>query len=101
MRPEPDYPPAVELALDWVEEHRDELVAAEPVDGIAQVDNLNVPTCPSGSRASWSRSPSPPRPRPRAWTSGAVDCEAAPAEDPTNDVNGFLAGHPVLSELTA
>jgi hypothetical protein len=30
----------------------------------------------------------------------AVDCETA-VPDPANDVTGFLAGHPVQSELTA
>ena len=98
--PEPDYPSAVELALDWVAEHRDELVAAEPSSGVADVTNLNVPTCPSGELGELVEVPVATEAEAAGLDLGAVDCEGA-AEDPTNDVNGFLSGHPVLSELTA
>ncbi len=98
--PEPDYPSAVELALDWVTEHRDELVAAEPSSGVAAVTNINVPTCPSGELSELVEVPVATEAEAAGLDLGAVDCEA-PAEDPTNDVNGCLTGHPVLSELTA
>jgi 5'-nucleotidase len=98
--PPPDYPAAVDLTLDWVNEHRDELVAAEPVDGIAEVTNLNVPTCPSGEQGELLEVPVATEAEVAGMDLGAVDCETAVA-DPTNDVTGFLAGHPVQSELTA
>lgn len=98
--PPPDYPTAVELALDWINAHRDELVAADPVDGIAAVTNLNVPTCPSGEQGELLELPVATEAEAAGMDLGAVDCES-PVDDPTNDVTGFLAGHPVQSELTA
>ena len=98
--PEPDYPSAVPLVLDWINEHRDELVAAEPASGDAEVTNLNVPTCPTGELSELVEVPVATEAEAAGLDLGAVDCESA-AEDPTNDVNGFLTGHPVLSELTA
>jgi 5'-nucleotidase len=99
--PEPDYPSAVELALDWIGEHRDELVAAEPVDGIAEVTNLNVPTCPTGELGDLLEVPVATEAQVAGQDLGAVDCESGPNADVSQDVAGFLAGHPVQSELTA
>lgn len=99
--PEPDYPSAVELALAWIEEHRDELVAAEPVDGIAAVTNLNVPTCPTGELGELLEVPVATEDQVAGQDLGAVNCEAGPNADVSQDVAGFLAGHPVQSELTA
>jgi 5'-nucleotidase len=98
--PEPDYPAAVELVLAWISEHRDELVAAEPVDGVAEVTNLNVPTCPTGEIKELVVVPVATEAEVAGLDYGAVDCEA-PLTDPANDVAGFLAGFPVQSELTA
>jgi 5'-nucleotidase len=99
--PEPDYPAAVELTLDWVNEHRDELVAAEPVDGIAEVTNLNVPTCPTGTPGELLEVPVATAAQVAGQDLGAVNCESGPNADVSQDVAGFLAGHPVQSELTA
>lgn len=98
--PEPDYPAAVELTLDWVAEHRAALVAAEPVDGVAEVTNLNVPTCPTGDQGELLEVPVATEAEIEGLDLGAVDCEST-ATDLSNDVAAFLAGHPVLSELTA
>jgi 5'-nucleotidase len=98
--PEPDYPAAAELALAWVNEHRDELVAADPVDGVAAVTNINVPTCPSGDQGELLEVPVATETEVAGLDLGAVDCETA-VPDPANDVTGFLAGHPVQSDLTA
>ncbi len=99
--PEPDYPVAVDLTLDWVTEHRDELVAAEPSDGIAEVTNLNVPTCPTGEQGELLEVPVATEAQVGGQDLLAVDCEAAAADAFPHDVAGFLAGHPVQSELTA
>lgn len=99
--PEPDYPVAVDLSLDWVTEHREELVAAEPLDGVAEVTNLNVPTCPTGEQGELIEVPVATEAQVGGQDLGAVDCEAAAAGDLPHDVAGFLAGHPVQSELTA
>ena len=100
--PEPDFPAAVDLALEWIGEHRDDLAAADPVDGIAAVTNLNVPTCPSGSggQGELLELPVATTDQVSGQDLGAVDCRT-PVTDPPHDVAGFLAGHPVLSELTA
>ena len=98
--PEPDYPAAVELVLAWITEHRDELVAAEPVDGVAEVTNLNVPTCPTGELKELVVVPVATEAEAAGLDYGAVDCEAR-LTDPTNDLDGFLAGFPVQSELAA
>ncbi len=75
--PPPDYPSAVELALEWVEEHRDELVAAEPVDGVAAVTNLNVPTCASGELSELVEVPVATEAEAAGLDLGAVDCTVA------------------------
>lgn len=98
--PEPDYPAAVEIALTWIGEHRDELVAAEPVDGIAEVTNINVPTCPTGEQGELIVVPVATEAEVGGDDLGAVDCETEVTDLP-HDVAGFLAGHPVQSELTA
>jgi 5'-nucleotidase len=99
--PDPDYPAAVALAQDWIEEHRDDLVAAGPIDGIAEVTNLNVPTCPSGEQGELLEVPVATEAEVAGLDYGAVDCESGPDADVSNDVTAFLAGHPVQSELTA
>lgn len=98
--PEPDYPAAVEIALTWIGEHRDELVAAEPVDGVAEVNNINVPTCPTGEQGELIVVPVATEAEVEGDDLGAVDCETEVTDLP-HDVAGFLAGHPVQSELTA
>lgn len=98
--PDPDYPAAVALTLDWINERRDELVAAEPIDGVAEVTNLNVPTCPTGEQGELIVVPVATEAQVGGDDLGAVDCEST-ATDLPHDVAGFLAGHPVQSELTA
>jgi 5'-nucleotidase len=98
--PEPDYPTAADLTVAWVTEHRDALVAAEPVDGIAEVTNLNVPTCTTGEQGELIEVPVATEAEVEGLDLGAVDCVTEVTDLP-NDVVGFLAGHPVQSELTA
>ncbi len=98
--PDPDYPTAVPLVLDWITEHRDELVGAEPSSGTAAVTNLNVPTCPTGQVGDLLEVPVATEAETQGVDFLAVDC-AGGGEDAANDVEGFLAGHPVQSELTA
>jgi 5'/3'-nucleotidase len=98
--PEPDYPTAVALALDWVTEHRDALVGGEPTTGTATVTNLNVPTCRTGEVGDLLEVPVATQAQIEGLDLFAPVCEGG-GDDATNDVEGFLAGHPVLSELTA
>jgi 5'-nucleotidase len=99
--PAPDYATAVELAVAWVEEHRDELVSTEPADGVAGVTNINVPTCRSGEVGDLLEVPVATEAEAAGLDIGDVDCEDGPNADVSTDVTAFLAGHPVQSELTA
>lgn len=101
--PEPAYETAVPLVLAWVEERRDELVAAEPVDGVAEAWNLNVPTCDGGElKDEVVETVVATEDQVGGDDLGAVDCTSAVTPDEIeHDVAGFLAGYPVLTPLTA
>lgn len=84
-----DYETAVELALDWVEEHRDDL---SPFEG--QVVSINVPSCTEGEVRGVVEVP---------VGSGlglevAPDCTSALTE-PVDDVEAFANGYASLSEV--
>ncbi|MGA1244284.1 MAG: 5'/3'-nucleotidase SurE [Ilumatobacteraceae bacterium] len=44
-----DYSPGVELALEWITEHRDELLAREGGEPLESFTSINVPTCADGT----------------------------------------------------
>ena len=49
----PDFPTSATMAIEWLKEHRKALAKAKAkVDGpaLAEIDNLNVPTCPGGAK---------------------------------------------------
>jgi 5'-nucleotidase len=95
--PVPDYASAVDLVLDWVTEHRDQL---EPSTGTAPVANLNVPVCPPGELGDLLEVPVATAEQAHG-SIYAIDCAAGPDADVSTDFSAFLAGHPALSELTA
>lgn len=98
--PEPDYPTAVELTLDWVTEHREELLAADRPPGTAEVTNLNVPTCDGGQVRGVVEVPVATEAQTANVDYFAVDCNSD-LQDPTQDVEAFGAGFAPLSRLTA
>lgn len=83
-----DYSLAVELAVDWVSEQRDALLAG---DAPLEVVNINVPTCPMVRELVEV---------PVVTDSGVnifeVDCEST-LRDPMSDVEGFVNGYAVES----
>jgi 5'-nucleotidase len=88
-----DYESAVAEAVMWVTDNQDELASD---DAAAELVNLNVPTCTSGELKG-------PVTAPLATTVTEValrpiDC-AAGTDDTANDVEAFVNGYAVLSDL--
>jgi 5'-nucleotidase len=91
---QPDYPAAVDEAVAWVEANRSELLARAG-DEPAEVDNLNVPTCTTGSVRELVVAPAAPEAGTRDVT--VVDC-ASTLAGPADDIDAFVNGFAVLSE---
>jgi 5'-nucleotidase len=93
----PAFAESVELAVTWVEEHRDELLAHTPGDPLESIDNINAPTCTAGevrglvevTTAADFGAQDP---------FGPVDCTVA-TDGATTDVEGFFAGYAVIATL--
>lgn len=93
---EPDWPAGVELVLEWVTEHRAALIAG--ADAVpAPVENLNVPTCVTGSLRDLVEVPVATDAAGREMLES--DCEATPPE-PADDIGAFTFGFPSLSDIT-
>lgn len=93
---EPDYPTAVELVLDWVEEHREALLAGEV--GTAEIANLNVPTCAIGEVRGLVEVPTAADSTGRDPVGTPADC-ASSAGDPADDIDAFLTGYAPLAAV--
>ena len=93
---EPDWPSSVALVLAWVTEHRAQLLedtGATP----AVVENLNVPTCTTGTLHDLVEVPVATDAAGRDLTSS--DCTGTSAP-PTDDIGAFITGFPSLSVLS-
>lgn len=90
----PDYPTGVELAADWIEEHRAELSAGDLAAD--HVVNLNVPTCPRGE----VRGTVEVAQATGGDALGTPDCTATGPAVPSDDVQAFLVGYATFSEVT-
>lgn len=93
---DPDWSANVALVLDWVTEHRAELLAG--TDAVpAPVESLNVPTCVTGTLRDLVEVP--------VATDAAgcemleSDCEGTPPE-PADDIGAFTTGFPSLADIT-
>jgi 5'-nucleotidase len=96
--PEPDYASAVDEAIAWIEEHRDDLAAATA----GSVVNINVPTCGNGELAEVIEVPSATDAAGRDVATPDVDCTlAASTPSPADDVDAFNAGYPVRTVVSA
>jgi 5'-nucleotidase len=93
---EPDWPSSVALVLAWVTEHREALVADEAPTP-APVQNLNVPTCTTGTLHDLVEVPVATDAAGREMVSS--DCTGTPAP-PTDDIGAFITGFPSLSDLS-
>lgn len=90
---EPDFDVAADLAVDWITEHLDDLVAGEVATDV--VFNLNVPTCEAGEVRGEVEV--------EVATSGdgavdVADCTSTD-EGQTDDIAAFNAGFATLSEV--
>jgi 5'-nucleotidase len=91
-----DYSTAVELTLDWIDEHRDALVAGDlPADAVA---NLNVPSCATGEMRGVVEVPTATADEGRDMIGGPSDC-ASTATDPKDDIDAFLTGYAPLADV--
>jgi 5'-nucleotidase len=95
--PDPEYASGVAAAIAWIEEHRGDLAGA--TDGA--VVNINVPTCGAGELAELIEVPSATDAAGRNVVTEDVDCTLAASTTPADDVDGFNAGFPVLSMVSA
>jgi 5'-nucleotidase len=89
-----DYTTAAQYVVDWLTAHRAQLVAGKAG---ADVVNLNVPTCPTGSVRGLKQEP--------VAASGngivpATNCESTETEF-TDDVQAFVNGFATVSQLDA
>jgi 5'-nucleotidase len=89
----PQYENAAKLAVDWLKQHRAELVK-KPKTAPTSIINYNVPNCPSGK----------PRGVKKITTADTnenaiadPDCSAA-VTNPTTDIEAFNAGWVALTE---
>lgn len=93
-------PEAYELAatyvVNWIEEHRAELLAGELSGETLLLQNLNVPVCADGGIRGLEEVPM------SAETDGAIaeqDCTST-LEDPPDDIVAFNNGFATVSDLT-
>jgi len=87
-----DFTAGAALVLRWVDEHRADILAGSASDS-GLLENLNIPSCSSGSMRGLVRAPI-------AETNDGVqvDCSST-LEDPPDDVTALNAGFAVLSTL--
>ena len=91
-----DYATGVELAVAWVEEHRDALLAGDvATDAVA---NLNVPTCATGEVRGVVEVPTAVDVAGRDPVAAPSDCTST-ATDPADDIDAFLTGYAPLAEV--
>jgi 5'-nucleotidase len=93
---EPDYPAAVALVVDWVEEHREALLAGEV--GTDEIANLNVPTCATGEVRGVVEVATAADATGRDPVGTPADC-ASTAADPADDIAAFLTGYAPLATV--
>jgi 5'-nucleotidase len=93
---EPDWPSGVALVLEWVTEHRLELLAGGDASP-AVVENINIPTCTNGTLRQLVEVPVATDAAGRDLT--ASDCSGTPPQ-PTADIDAFITGFPSLSDIT-
>jgi 5'-nucleotidase len=89
---DPPYHLAAEMALEWLHDHRGELVAGKHRP---RLESLNVPTCTSGAIRGLVRVPVA---KSRFGLGEPSNCESTRV-DPDDDVTAFLNGFATLSTI--
>lgn len=91
----PDYPASVGAAIDWITEHRAEIVSFE--GDTAEVWNINAPSCIAGDVRGVLEIPVATTQTGDEFVP-EVDCTVT-FEDPENDTEAFKWGYITLSEV--
>lgn len=93
------YELAAQIAVEWITENREALLAGEmPTDHVVSV---NIPVCSAGEVKELLEVP--PATAPPAGNEGRVfvtDC-TADAPEPVDDMTALVAGHPSMSKVPA
>lgn len=91
-----DYEAAVPFILDWIEDHRADLLAG---DAAVEVTNLNVPSCSAGEvRGLAEVEPDPDAPFEEALAE--QDCSSSTPLDPdAGDVTALVDGYATISTV--
>ncbi len=93
----PDFASGVRFAVKWVKSHRKQLAHGPSSDTpLTEIDNLNVPTCPSGAV----------RGKADVAAATSADFAATPncawtLQHPADDVQAFQNGYASLSTIPA
>jgi 5'-nucleotidase len=87
-----DFTAGAALVLRWVEEHRADILAGSASESVL-LENLNIPSCTSGSIRGEVRAPIA-----ETFTGVQVDCTST-LENPADDITALNAGFAVLSTL--
>ena len=91
----PDYPKAAEALVQWVQEHRDELIARADGDAVTEFASINAPTCAEGLTIRGVIEV----PIESLGTSDYNANNCASTVEPTGDVSGFQNGYVTITKL--
>jgi 5'-nucleotidase len=94
-----DFAPAVAAAIDWIEEHREELLARAPGTAVTTIENINGPTCASGVPREVIEVPVAADFGERRPYDPTVCDAPLPATAPADDVDAYIAGYIPLSVI--
>ena len=93
---DPEFDPVIPLVVEWVEDHRTELVA-RPTGGVGQVFSINSPSC-AGTGDFNGMLEVPLADEFGDYNGVVIDCALDIAE-PANDVEAFVSGWASLTEI--
>jgi len=91
----PDFPTAAGALVQWVQDHRDELLARSDGDAVTEFANINAPTCAAGLMIRGVIEV----PIESMGTSDYNANDCASKVEPTGDVSGFQNGYVTISML--
>jgi 5'-nucleotidase len=91
----PDYPTAAEALVQWVQDHRDELLARADGDAVTEFASINAPNCAEGLTIRGVIEV----PIESLGTSDYNANNCASTVEPTGDVSGFQNGYVTITKL--
>jgi 5'-nucleotidase len=94
-----DFAPAVAAAIEWIEQHREELLARAPGTAVTTIENINGPTCASGTAREVIEVPVAADFGDRKPYDPTVCDAPLPATAPIDDVDAYIAGYIPLSVI--